>query len=78
MHQLANLLYQLYLFPSLMAPGFAVRRGCSPAEASLTRSLHQLYVTELLKMGWIVEDRSGILHLPKAVSNRLDELAQSV
>jgi hypothetical protein len=78
LQQLANFLYQLYLFPSLVIPGFAVRRGCSAGEASFVRFVHQFYVAQLLETGWVVKDPTGILYLPEVVSKQLDELAKSL
>jgi hypothetical protein len=76
--QLANLLYQVYLFPSVTPPGFAVRRGCSRQEATFTKGLHRKYVALLLKNGWLIKDPTAILYLPDDLSNLFDELAKSI
>jgi hypothetical protein len=78
LNQLANVLYQLYLFPSIVIPGFAVRRGCSAGEQKVIKGLHQVYIGRLVQAGWLVKDVSGIVHLSEWMTEKIEELARSV
>jgi hypothetical protein len=76
--QLANVLFQLYLYPSLNIPGFAVPRGASRAQISLVKQLHRGYVQRLLQTGWVIKDVTGIYYLAPFVSSRIDECANAI
>jgi hypothetical protein len=76
--QVANVLLQLYLYPSLVVPGFCVKRGSNNEESRLIRKLHRLYVGSLLQSEWILKDRTGIFYLPDSLSNHFDLFAQSL
>jgi hypothetical protein len=78
LNQIANLLYHLYLLPSIIPPGFAIRRCCSFQEATFTKQLQHKSVEWLLKIGWLVKDVTGILYLSDEICNQFDELAKEI
>jgi hypothetical protein len=78
LNQVANVLLQLYLYPSLVISGFAVKRGSNNKECRLIRKLQHLYVARLIETQWIVKDRTGIFYLPDSLSNDFDSFAQSL
>jgi hypothetical protein len=78
LNQLANLLFQLYLYPCFNVPGFGARGCNSTVECALIKKLHQYYAKKLIATGWVVKDRTGIFYLPDAVCNHFDALARSI
>jgi hypothetical protein len=77
LNQLANVLFQLYLYPCYNVPGFGAR-GSSTSECAIIKKLHRNYVKGLVKTGWVVKDPTGIFYLPDSVCNRFDAFASSI
>jgi hypothetical protein len=68
LHQLAVLLHQLELSPSVVASGFAVRRGWSAEEVAFTKHLRRQYITLFLRHGWLVRQRLPDRSFPTALN----------
>jgi hypothetical protein len=72
---LAHLFLDIHDHPSVRIPRFRLR-CCTPDEEKLAGLLHGLYVKALVRMGWIVRDRTKIYCLNPRLAAKIDDWAK--
>jgi ribosomal protein S19E (S16A) len=77
--QVANLLFKLYLTPSILTPPFVPPERSGPEQLYKgLRALQAQTVHSFMKHGWIKKDRTGIHTLHPDTRAMLDALAKDI